>query len=94
LAEISKKHYSNLQLETRDKGYDFYLHPLNEITPGPELSNQMGSGMPTMLLIFMGALAGIVLVMSVFNFTNLMIAKSLSRAREIGVRKVVGAQRF
>ena len=31
--------------------------------------------------------------MSVFNFTNLMIAKSLSRAREIGVRKVVGAQR-
>lgn len=94
LAAISKKYYSNLQLETRDKGYDFYLHPLNEITPGPELSNQMGSGMPTMLLIFMGTLAAIVLIMSVFNFTNLMIAKSLSRAREIGVRKVVGAQRF
>jgi putative ABC transport system permease protein len=94
LTAISKKYYSNLQLETRDKGYDFYLHPLNEITPGPELSNQMGSGMPTMLLVFMGTLAGIVLIMSVFNFTNLMIAKSLSRAREIGVRKVVGAQRF
>jgi putative ABC transport system permease protein len=94
LAAITKKYYSNLQLETRDKGYDFYLQPLNEITPGPELSNQMGSGMPTMLLVFMGALAGIVLIMSVFNFTNLMIAKSLSRAREIGVRKVVGAQRF
>lgn len=94
LATISKKYYAGLKLETRDKGYDFYLHPLNEITPGPELSNQMGQGMPTFFLIFLGTLAGVVLLMSVFNFTNLMIAKSLSRAREIGVRKVVGAQRY
>jgi putative ABC transport system permease protein len=45
-------------------------------------------------LVFLGTLAGVILLMSVFNFTNLMIAKSLSRAREIGVRKVVGAKRF
>ncbi|MEK6783274.1 MAG: FtsX-like permease family protein [Bacteroidota bacterium] len=93
LIAIYKKYYSDLKLETRDKGYEFYLHPLNEITPGPELSNQMGSGMPTFLLIFLGTLAGLVLIMSVFNFTNLMIAKSLTRAREIGVRKIVGAKR-
>ncbi len=94
LREINKKYYSGLKLETRDKGYEFYLHPLVDITPGPELSNQMGQGMPTFFLVFLGTLAGIVLLMSVFNFTNLMIAKSLSRAKEIGVRKVVGAQRF
>lgn len=94
LAAISKKYYAGLKLETRDKGYEFYLHPLTEITPGPELSNQMGQGMPIFLLIFLGTLAGVVLLMSVFNFTNLMIAKSLSRAREIGVRKVVGAHRY
>lgn len=94
LTVIPSKQYAGLKLETRDKGYEFYVHPLNEITPGPELSNQMGQGMPTFFLIFLGTLAGIVLLMSVFNFTNLMIAKSLSRAREIGVRKVVGAQRY
>lgn len=93
LTSIYNKYYNNLKLETRDKGYKFYLHPLSEITPGPELSNQMGSGMPTFLLIFLGTLAGVVLIMSIFNFTNLMIAKSLSRAREIGVRKVIGARR-
>ena len=93
LATISKKYYANLKLETRDKGYEFYLQPLSKITPGPGLSNAMGSGMPTFLLIFLGTLAGVVLVMSIFNFTNLMIAKSLTRAREIGVRKVVGAKR-
>jgi putative ABC transport system permease protein len=94
LSDVYKKYYTNLTLETRDKGYEFYLHPLTEITPGPELSNQMGTGMPTILLIFLGSLAGIVLIMSIFNYTNLMIAKSISRAREIGVRKVVGANRI
>lgn len=94
LAEMSKKYYANLKLETRDRGYTFYLHPLADITPGPELSNQMGNGMPDMVIIFLGILAGVVMIMACFNYTNLMIAKSLTRAREIGVRKVVGAQRF
>jgi len=94
LAEISSKYYAGLKLETRDKGYQFYLHPLSEITPGPGLSNQMGNGLPDIILIFMGVLAAVVMVMACFNYTNLMIAKSLSRAREIGVRKVMGAQRF
>lgn len=94
LPEISKKHYAGLKLETRDKGYEFYLQKLSEITPGPTLSNQLGNGIPTMILIFMGVLAAVVLVMACFNYTNLMIAKSLTRAREIGVRKVMGAQRL
>ncbi|MBK5278327.1 MAG: ABC transporter permease [Bacteroidia bacterium] len=94
LAEISKKQYAGLKLETRDRGYEFYLHPLTKITPGPELSNQMGNGLPEMVGIFMSVLAAIVMIMACFNYTNLMIAKSLSRAREIGVRKVVGAQRW
>lgn len=94
LKEIVDTYYSGLQLETRDRGYEFYLHPLTEITPGPALSNQMGHGLPMFLLNFMIILGAVVLLMSIFNFTNLMIAKSLGRAREIGVRKVVGAQRF
>ncbi len=95
LAQISKKYYDGLKLaEPRDKGFEFYLQPLSRITPGPDIIGQMGSGMPASVLIFLGVLAGVILLMSVFNFTNLMIAKSLSRAREIGVRKVMGAQRF
>lgn len=94
LASINRKYYSNLKLETRDRGYEFYLHALSEITPGPELSNQMGNGLPDMVILFLGILVGLVMIMACFNYTNLMIAKSLSRAREIGVRKVVGAQRF
>jgi putative ABC transport system permease protein len=94
LVQIAKKNYADLKLETRDSGYEFYLHPLNKITPGPELSNQMGTGMPEFLLIFLGILVTVVMTMACFNFTNLTIAKSLSRAREIGVRKAIGAQRL
>ncbi len=93
LEAISKKQYANLTLETRDRGYEFFLLPLSKITPGPEMSNQMGSGMPSLLIIFFSVLVGIVMLMACFNYTNLMIAKSLSRAREIGVRKAIGAQR-
>jgi putative ABC transport system permease protein len=94
LAQMAKKYYAHLKLETRDRGYEFYLQPLREITPGPLLSNQMGKGMPTLLIIFLTVLVGIVMLMACFNYTNLMIAKSLTRTREIGIRKIVGAQRF
>jgi putative ABC transport system permease protein len=94
LADIVKKHYANLKLETRDRGYEFFLLSLPELSPGPEMSNRMGNGMPDLLIVFLSILVGIVMLMACFNYTNLMIAKSLSRAREIGVRKVVGAQRI
>ncbi|MGE0590733.1 MAG: ABC transporter permease [Cyclobacteriaceae bacterium] len=94
LQDIAKEKYANLALEVRDRGYEFYLHPLSEITPGPILSNQLGKGMPELLLIFLGVLAGLVMIMACFNYTNLMIAKSLTRAREIGVRKINGATRL
>jgi putative ABC transport system permease protein len=94
LTAIASENYKGLRLETRDKGYEFFLLNLAEITPGPLMSNQMGQGMPELLIYFLGALVGIVMIMACFNYTNLMIAKSLTRAREIGVRKIVGAQRF
>src|SRR5205085_12664141 len=34
-----------------------------------------------------------VLLSACFNYTNLSIAKALNRAREVGVRKVIGAMR-
>ncbi len=92
LGQIRNKYYSNTKLEVRDK--EFYLHALNDITPGPQLSNQMGSSLPSTVSILIGALAAIVMIMACFNYTNLMIAKSISRAREIGVRKVMGALRW
>lgn len=42
---------------------------------------------------FLTAIAFIILVLSWLNYVNLSTTKSLERAKEIGIRKVVGAQR-
>ncbi|MBX2946041.1 MAG: ABC transporter permease [Cyclobacteriaceae bacterium] len=72
----------------------FSTQPLMSITPGEMLNNPIGPFMPWMIIYFLMGLAGIVLLTSCFNFTNLSIARSLGRAREIGVRKVTGAARW
>jgi len=71
----------------------FGLQPLLNITPGEIMNNGIGPQMPWEFVYFLGGLAGVILVTSCFNFTNLSIARSLTRAREIGVRKVSGAAR-
>lgn len=41
----------------------------------------------------MAAIAAFILLIACFNFMNLSTARSMKRAREVGVRKVMGAQR-
>lgn len=93
LAEIEKKNYKDLPLETRDAGYRFTLQPLNDITPGPILSNNMGKGLSSSLLWFFSLLAFIIIMSAAFNYTNLTVAKAMSRMKEIAMRKLVGSSR-
>lgn len=72
----------------------FTPQSLMSITPGAIINNAIGPVLPWMFVYFFMALAGVVMLTSCFNFTNLSIARSLTRAREIGVRKVTGAARW
>lgn len=93
LAKIHDEHFSKLPTpETTTTTYK--LQHLMSITPGPMLNNPIGPFMPWIIIYFLSGLAAIILVTSCFNFTNLSIARSMSRAREIGVRKVTGARRI
>lgn len=94
LGSIPNRFYGNLELESRDKGYSFELQRLAEITPGRILSQSLGRGVPQLVLYFLGALALVGMAAALFNYTNLTLARSLARAKEIGLRKVVGADRM
>jgi putative ABC transport system permease protein len=72
----------------------FSLQPLMSITPGPFNNNPIGPVLPWLFIYFLGGLALLILLTSCFNFTNLSIARSLTRAKEIGIRKVTGAARW
>ncbi|MEQ9467594.1 MAG: ABC transporter permease [Ekhidna sp.] len=69
------------------------LESLGSIVPGDELSNQIGPSMSWKGIYQLTLLTLFVIVSACFNYTNLSIARSLRRAKEVGVRKVVGAGR-
>ncbi len=94
LEQISSVNYKNLPLETRDAGYRFKLQSLEKITPGPLLSNNMGKGVPEIVLWFLTVLALVIIISAAFNYTNLTVAKAMSRTKEIALRKVVGSSRW
>ncbi len=73
--------------------YRFWLQPLTGIVPGPKLRNQYGDDVPWGAIYVCAAIALLVVLSAAFNYTNLSIARALSRAREVGIRKVVGAKR-
>lgn len=93
LAKISDDHFVKRQGEDGTV-FKYSLQNLLDIVPGPLLNNPIGPFMPWYLIYFLSFIAGIILITSCFNFTNLSIARSLTRAKEIGVRKVTGAVRW
>ena len=69
----------------------FQAQPLSKITPGKMYKNPFSYRLPVQVIYFLAILAAVVILSACFNYTNLSLAKSLSRAREVGIRKVSGA---
>lgn len=72
----------------------FALQPLNQIVPGKDLSDQIGPKMMFLPIIILSAVAIAILLSAIFNYTNLSMARALRRAREVGVRKLNGADNW
>ncbi len=73
--------------------YQFSSQRLDEINLGILTKNEIGVTTPAFVAYFFGVL-GLVLILSAsFNYMNMAIARGLKRAKEVGVRKVLGAGR-
>lgn len=94
LRQIEKDHFAVLTDPEKQRRMKYAMQPLMNITPGEVINNAIGPVLPWLFVYFFAGLAGVVMLTSCFNFTNLSIARSLTRAREIGVRKVTGAMRW
>lgn len=94
LDEIAATRFHGLTLESRDAGYRFKAQHLSKISPADEiLSQSMEVALPK---VFIWGLSGFVLLLMLFpclNYANLTIARALVRAKEVGIRKVMGARR-
>ncbi|MFN7116365.1 MAG: ABC transporter permease, partial [Saprospiraceae bacterium] len=67
---------------------------LRSINPSDQqLANEPGPTMPSWVMYFFSGLALIIITLACFNYANLSLARSLKRAKEVGIRKVTGAFR-
>ncbi|MEM6648539.1 MAG: ABC transporter permease, partial [Bacteroidota bacterium] len=88
------RHYGEaLQAQNPPRSFHLRFEALSEAylsdTPGRQVGPQ---GNPDHLYLF-GCIGLFVLLIAGINFTNLATARAVERAREVGVRKVMGAYR-
>ena len=69
------------------------VESLSDINLGRFKGNEVGIVLPNIVAYFLLALASVLMLVACFNYVNLTVARALKRAREVGVRKVVGARR-
>jgi len=74
-------------------GIKIFLYPLDKVYLEGRFENGKPSGGNIDNMRMLGVLAGIMLLIACINFMNLSTARSEKRAREVGIRKVVGAGR-
>ena len=74
--------------------WNFYLQPLKDINLySGEIGNRLGPVGDINYVYIFSCVAVFVLVLAAINFMNLSTARASARAKEIGVRKVMGSQR-
>jgi len=74
-------------------GYLYFLQPIKDIHLKSHLSNELKPNGNILYVYIMIAIAVFVIVIACINFMNLATAQSATRAREVGIRKIIGSTR-
>jgi putative ABC transport system permease protein len=85
---VQEKIAGTVKRHFQESPYTLYLEPLTRI----HLFNFTGGGAITYVYIF-SIIGALILGIACINFMNLSTARSMERAREVGMRKVVGSTR-
>ncbi|WP_420581550.1 ABC transporter permease [Reichenbachiella sp.] len=88
------EYYTGIEIEDWEKAGNtvgFQLTPIQDIHLRSTASNELEpTGNSTYVYIY-GIIGIVTLFIAIFNFVNLATAHSLCRAKEVGVRKVIGS---
>lgn len=72
---------------------DFYFQPFTEFYLHGQFENGVPAGGRIQYVRIFSIVAVFILVIACINFMNMATAKAATRSKEVGIRKVVGAQR-
>lgn len=71
----------------------FFLQPLQDIHLHSKVNFESGTNSDIRYVYFFLSIAFIILLLAAINYTNLATARSVSRSKEVSMRKVLGAQK-
>ncbi len=75
-------------------GINFYLQPVKDIhLYSDQINNRIGEDSSITYIYVFGVIAIFILLLASINFMNLTTARASGRAKEIGVKKVLGSSR-
>jgi putative ABC transport system permease protein len=89
-----QKKYLGDDFNTGDRRMLYSLQPIADIHLDSQLDNEQSTNGSQRVVYFLSILAVFILVVAWINYINLSTAKALDRAKEVGLRKVVGAHRM
>ena len=85
--------YFSEEIESSNIRFDPYLQPVTSIHLHSNLMAELSPNSDINYIYLMMAITLFILIIASINFMNLSTAKSANRAREVGIRKVMGAKR-
>ncbi len=74
-------------------GYRYYLQKITDIHLKSHLQNELGVNGNSTYIYILISVGIFVFVLAIVNFVNLSTARSFDRAKEVGVRKVLGSDK-
>ncbi|HEX5654555.1 MAG TPA: ABC transporter permease [Chitinophagaceae bacterium] len=74
-------------------GYRYYLQPLRKIHLISDLEGELKPNGSMRAVYMFSVVAIVILALACINFINLSTARSMERAKEVGIRKTFGSQR-
>lgn len=80
-------------LKERGIELETYLQPLTSIHMHSHLERELGANSDIRIIYAFSAIAIVILLIACINFMNLSTARSAIRTKEIGLRKILGAER-
>ena len=93
LAALNNKLKNLFLRKQAEKNIGLFAYPFSALRLYDQFKNGKPSGGIINIIMLLSTIAGFVLLIACINFMNLATARSEQRAREVGVRKVLGASR-
>jgi len=86
--------YVGKKLGSRGSAYQYFLQPISGIHLHSHLRYEIEPPGNVLYIYIFSFVGFFILIIACLNFMNLATSRAANRAKEVGMRKVVGAQRF